>query len=302
MSGFQRPILDMALLDDILETYGDTLIKVTLAIWGEPLLHRRFPEIVKRIAQYDILTECSSNLALPLNQQQLEAIVRSGLGAMRLSVDGTSEETCQLYRRGAVLQQVLDNMRGLVAAKCRLGMTTPCLQWQFLEFPWNQHELEIARQMAGDIGVDSFNHFPGDLWKVQPTTRPRNAADDMFSLDSAMKARLAGHNLKKGLMMIHNGCDFLDHGLAINSDGVIQPCCYVVEPKNSIGRWQTGNKHEDWFNLPLLQRLRNFVSHGSEYEHGAGAVCSMWHISICRSHKRPDHLFRGFQSCCKIYH
>lgn len=281
-TGFHRPALDMNLLDDILRAYGDTAIKVTLAMWGEPFLHKRFPEIVQKISSYGIMTECSTNLAIPMSDKRIEEIVSSGLQAIRLSVDGAHQETYQKYRVGGSLQEVIRNMRKLVETKRHLGMKTPYLQWQFLDFPWNQHERETARQMAFDIGVDGFNHFPGDFWQAEQEKRDRNEADDFIVLSDALKAQLSSNDSQKSTPHRHQGCDFLDHCIAINSDGVVHPCCYVVEPKASVGQWQNGDRN--MFNAPLLQKLRHFINNASHSEYGpipcseCGALAARGHV------------------------
>src|SRR5258707_15818855 len=40
LEGLKRPILKEDLIDQILDKYGETLIKVTCSFWGEPLLNK----------------------------------------------------------------------------------------------------------------------------------------------------------------------------------------------------------------------------------------------------------------------
>jgi organic radical activating enzyme len=67
--GFNIPILKIDMLDSILETFGPTLVRVWLALWGEPILNKRLPEIVTKCKAHDIWTMISSNMSVPLSDQ-----------------------------------------------------------------------------------------------------------------------------------------------------------------------------------------------------------------------------------------
>ncbi len=53
----------------------------------------------------------SSNMSVPFNDAAIEALVRSCLDAIILSIDGATQETYQEYRRGGDLALVFDNVR-----------------------------------------------------------------------------------------------------------------------------------------------------------------------------------------------
>ena len=58
-----------------------------------------------------------------------EAVVRSGLDTMIVSLDGVTQDVYEQYRVAGRLDRVLDNLRLLVETKRRLGVETPYLEW-----------------------------------------------------------------------------------------------------------------------------------------------------------------------------
>ena len=86
--------------------------------------------------------------------------------------------------------------------------------------------------------------------------RPRGEGDAALPLAADWAADTARLRADRRAGFKHVGCDFLDHTLAINSDGVLHPCCYVVEPKDSVGRWDS---EPDPFNASGVRELRHFI-------------------------------------------
>jgi hypothetical protein len=117
--GYTMPIMKETELDHILATYGDYLVRIWLSLWGEPLLNKRLPELIAQCKSREIWVLISSNMSVPLNDLAIEALVKSGLDAIILSIDGATQETYRTYRRGGDLALVLDNVRRLVAASAR---------------------------------------------------------------------------------------------------------------------------------------------------------------------------------------
>jgi len=122
--------------------------------YGEPLLNKRFAEIVRRSKEYLLYTMTSTNLSLPVNNE--DAIVASGLDRMTLSIDGTSQEIYGRYRRKGDLDLVFKNVCALAAAKKRAGSRTPYLVWQFLTFEHNQHQTQDAMRLGPELGVNEL--------------------------------------------------------------------------------------------------------------------------------------------------
>ena len=134
----------------------DYCVWLTLYSWGEPFLNRRIHEFVAYAHQKNISTIISTNLNKPLTSEMAENIITSGLDVMIISMDGVTQEVYQVYRVGGQLDRVLENINLLVQKKRELGYITPHLEWQFIVMQQNEHQIEDARQLAGQLGVDSL--------------------------------------------------------------------------------------------------------------------------------------------------
>lgn len=234
---FLRPNLKLNQIDEILEKYGDTLIRIWLSLWGEPLLNKQLPELIAKCKRHDIWVLISSNMSIPLKDDMIDALVASGLDSINLSIDGATQETYEKYRRGGSLELVLDNARRFVAAKRRLKSATPHLIWRYLDFPWTRHEIDAARQLAMDIGVDEFGVSDGVMTpqtKHALTDRPADEAPQHASPELLAQRRRQAR--ERSDQYQYFGCDYLYQSISINSDGVVHPCCYVVSPAHAIGK------------------------------------------------------------------
>ena len=64
-------------------------------------------------------------------------------------IDGTDDQTHQLYRRGVNFDKLIRNAKAFIKAGGRAS-------WQWLEFDHNTHQTETAKQMAQYLGFEQF--------------------------------------------------------------------------------------------------------------------------------------------------
>jgi MoaA/NifB/PqqE/SkfB family radical SAM enzyme len=128
---------------------------VCLFNWGEPFLNKNLLYMIRSLADRGIQTHLDSNLTLrDFSDREAEDVVRSGLFSLFASIDGATQESYEKYRVGGRLDRALGNLRQLVRARDRLGMETPGLMWCFYLNRYNENEVELAHEMAKDIGVE----------------------------------------------------------------------------------------------------------------------------------------------------
>ncbi len=118
--------------------------------YGEPLINKHFPDMVRQAGAYLNYTWTSTNLSLSFD---VDDVVSSGLDLITLSIDGTSQQTLERYRQRAKWDLCLENMKKLVEAKRRL-QSRIFICWQFLTFEHNLHEVSQALDLAKEIGID----------------------------------------------------------------------------------------------------------------------------------------------------
>jgi len=159
----------------LFDQFGPFACATVLYNYGEPLLNKRFPEIVSIAKSYGLFTMTSTNLSLPVPADRL---VTCGLDWLTISADGVSQPVYQHFRRKGRISQVLDNVAALVEAKRRHGSETPYLSWQYLTFEHNIGELDSAIELARQLGInDIFISTPfavdGDDPTVKAVTSPK---------------------------------------------------------------------------------------------------------------------------------
>ncbi len=233
--GYRLPNLKLDQLRAILDRYGDTLVRIWLSLWGEPLLNKQLAEAVRLCKAHDIWVLISTNMSVKLDDAAIAALVASGLDTIVLSLDGATQATYQEYRREGDLALALDNIRRIVAAKRRAGSATPHLFWRYLEFPWNRHEIEAARALAAEVGADEFGVEPGVLMAPQTySLAPRGRAHARPVAPALLDAWRSRAAVRAGQHR-YFGCDYLYSAISINSSGLVHPCCYVVAPGDAVG-------------------------------------------------------------------
>ena len=156
--------IDVDLFKSAIDEIGDYLFELQMYNWGEPLLHRQTPEMIryakdKRIERIKL----STNLSLNLTDDYIERLVRSGLTELIVSLDGTSTETYSKYRLRGEFDLVCRNMMRIQEAKTRLGLTTPEVVWQFLVFKHNEHEIGQAQAEYRQWGADRLLLFGAEM-------------------------------------------------------------------------------------------------------------------------------------------
>jgi radical SAM protein with 4Fe4S-binding SPASM domain len=199
---------------------------------GEPFLNKDICAMLSMARDHHIFTYLSSNFSL--NDIDHEAIVRSGLNYLTLSIDGASQETYGKYRIGGSLELVLHNVKKLNEAKMRLNSASPVLSWSFLINKFNEHELEKAKAMAKELKMDFLLDlmFVGDAdWE---SSKHRDGTIARFAVCSdPVKYAAANRSLPipvKEILLhpdIYAICRYPFDLMSINSDGSVFPCCHI---------------------------------------------------------------------------
>ena len=134
---------------------GPYVIRMEFMNWGESLFNRRLPDMIAVAKRHGIRTELHENFN-NVPDRMIEGLVQSGLDILSVSVDGLTQETYEIYRKGGNLGRVLSNLDALVKKRAELGSATPHIAWQFLVFRHNEHEVDQVEEFARARGADEI--------------------------------------------------------------------------------------------------------------------------------------------------
>ena len=137
----------------VIDIFGKWAQTIQLFSWGEPTLNKSFIEMIRYASQdpYKIRSSTSINLN-NVTDEQIKGLLTSNLDLLTISIDGITQEIYEKYRVGGNLKTVFDNLKKLIAAK-RLYQSKTKIQWAFIVFKHNEHQVEEAKKMASDFGI-----------------------------------------------------------------------------------------------------------------------------------------------------
>ncbi len=225
-----KGIMHFDVYTQTIDQIKDYCVWLSLYSWGEPFLNRRIHEFIEYAHRNRIATIMSTNLNKPLTPEMAENIITSGLDVMIVSLDGVTQEVYEQYRVGGRLDRVLDNLRLIIRKKRELGYSTPHLEWQFIVMRQNEHQIEDAKRLAAELGVNSlilknvdFPHGMSDPKEAErwvPRDHPDYLREDPFLKPYQEDGRR---------------CWRLWRSAVVNWDGGLAPCCYLTDKSEDFG-------------------------------------------------------------------
>jgi len=262
--GRKKGIMPLETFKRIVREMQRYLISIDLFNWGEPLLNKQVYDMIRYAHRHHIVTSVSTNFNY-FSDESAEDLISSGLDFLILSIDGASQETYEQYRVGGDFQKVINNIKILVERKRKLGSKHPFICWQFLVMRHNEHEVEIAKKMAEDLGVDTITighaYLPVDTRQNAHRWLPKNQAYHRYSVQELEKiweaqelkqaqapsSPTSEHAFTEDFKRRVN-CLWLWTQSTINWDGSISPCCAIYDPSYDFGTLSNSNFRTIWNN------------------------------------------------------
>lgn len=233
--------------------------------YGEPLIHHRLVEWVKRIKSLGAMVELITNGLLLTEERSLQ-FIRAGLDMLWVSLDGASPESYADVRLGSSLPQVIENLKTLRRIRYKatdIDNSRPNLGIAFVAMKDNIAELPELLRLGISLGAKQFSisnvlaHMPELSQQVLYQRTVSNTATrhstsiplinlprmdwDSFTRDVladifARKYRLevAGYELNRAV----DSCPFIEQGsTAIRWDGSVCPCLPLLHTnQNYFGK------------------------------------------------------------------
>ena len=277
---------------------------------GEVFLNPELPAMLKYAHDkgVTITIKQGSNLN-DASDEALEALVKYGVALLKVSIDGSTQDTYQTYRVGGNLRKVLNNVQKINELKNRSRSGRPRLILQFIPFEHNEHEIGKIAVLAKALGMELFiklNVFKGFL-----PVRDHEALTRMIGFHDTESFRE-----KTGKIYMRNICLEIWRSPQVSWDGRLLGCSHNVsgvyadnalggrfaeEINNGAIRYAETNAHGSSprprrNSLRLMRSVLGFskirpMVHSRGDRNGDGTPAN----ERFRYRRRVTALFRGFQ-------
>lgn len=281
----QRPqsMMSRAVFERVIERIGPWAIEVILHNWGEPFLNPDILPMVRTARAASIGTTLSSHLNLVHRGDDFLAdVVDSGLDHLTVSLDGTTQEVYERYRRGGHIDAVFHNIRVLLECRRRMRQTTPVIEWQFLVMKHNHHQMDDARRLAAQLGVDRLRFTSAGLpfEDLDNTQLAEQWMPDLPEYRAYDPAKIASRGY-----MFDERCFYLYRNMTVNPGGEVSPCCVVYHAKHDFGNLLTSSVDDIWNNAQYRASRALFSKKRSERRGGTVCeVCPLFKYESPRAH------------------
>ncbi|MCB0278079.1 MAG: SPASM domain-containing protein [Calditrichaeota bacterium] len=205
------------------------LIYLVLYFQGEPFINRNLLDLVRYAADCGIFVQISTNGHFFNTDEACQAILDSGVGAMILSMDGTTEETYLKYRVNGKFDRVKSNFERLARMRNQQKKTLPRLYLQFLVTKHNEHQIEDVKTYGKEIGVDKVLLKSLQVYNFDEieSILPENKTYRRYMKNADQRWELAG--------TIRSGCYKLWSDSLFTWDGKVAPCCFDKDVDFQMG-------------------------------------------------------------------
>ena len=222
-----------------MDEIADRLLYLIFYFQGEPYINPNFLDMVKHASERGVYTITSTNGHF-LNDKNAKRTIESGLDRLIISVDGTTQEGYEQYRKEGKLESVLQGARNLVKWKKELNSTTPHLIFQFLVVKPNEHQMDDVVILADEIGIDEVKFKTAQLYDYE-NGNPLMPTNEKYARYYKKEDGTYGQKNK-----MQNHCWKLWHSCVITWDGLVAPCCFDKDVTHRLGDVKTQNLNEVW--------------------------------------------------------
>lgn len=233
---------------------SDRLMYMLFYFQGEPYINPHFLDMVRHASEQGIYTMTSTNAHF-LDDHNARKTVESGLDRIIISIDGTSQDTYEQYRKEGDLEKVIAGAKNIVKWKKKLNSPTPHTIFQFLVVKPNEHQVDDVHQLAADIGIDEVRLKTAQVYDFE-NGNPLIPENDQYS--RYRKQDDGSYTIKNKLL---NHCWKVWHSCVITWDGLVVPCCFDKDAQHQLGDLKTVSFKDVWKG-PAFQSFRTLILKG----------------------------------------
>ncbi len=195
---------------------------------GEPYINPDFLDMVQYANEKNIYTITSTNGHF-LNEKNARRTIESGLDRLIISLDGTTQEVYENYRKEGKLETVIQGAKNIVKWKKKLNSPTPHTIFQFLVVKPNEHQIDEVYKLAKEIGIDEVKLKSAQVYDF---INGNPLIPDNQKYARYKKLSDGTYRVKNKLL---NHCWKLWHSCVITWDGKVVPCCFDKDAQHVLG-------------------------------------------------------------------
>ena len=258
LRAFTRPTgnLKEDFFRDTINEIGNDLIYLIFYFQGEPYINPNFLEMVEYAHQKGIYTITSTNGHF-LNDENAKKTIESGLDRLIISVDGTTQEVYENYRKEGKLENVLKGAENVVKWKKKLKSKTPHIIFQFLVVRPNEHQIPEIYRLAKEIGIDEVKLKTAQVYDY------KNGNPLIPTIEKYARYQKQSNGTYKVKNELLNHCWKLWHSCVITWDGLVVPCCFDKDAEHRLGDLKTTSFRALWQN-GSYQKFRSDLLKGRD--------------------------------------
>ena len=250
---------------------AERLASLTFYFQGEPYINPAFLDMVSYAHGKGIYTVTSTNAHF-LDDDNCKKTIESGLDRIIISIDGTTQEVYEQYRKSGQLSKVLEGTRNLIAWKKKMKAHQPYVIWQFLVVAPNEHQIDEVMEMSKEFGVDEVKYKTAQLYdyakgnplmpSIERYSRYKKSADGTYRLKYALT----------------NDCWKMWHSCVVTWNGLVVPCCFDKDAQHILGDTREHDLMTVWKSDKARKFRKQLLKGRSEIEICANCSegCSVW--------------------------
>lgn len=215
------------------------LFYLTFYFQGEPYINPNFLDMVAYANEKGIYTATSTNAHF-LNEKNAKRTIESGLDRLIISIDGTTQETYEAYRKEGKLSNVIQGAKNIVKWKKELKSKTPHIIFQFLVVKPNEHQIPEVYKLAEEIGVDEVKLKTAQIYDYE---QGNPLIPEQGKYSRYAKQSDGSYKIKNQLL---NHCWKLWHSCVVTWDGLVVPCCFDKDAEHRLGDLKDYSFKEVW--------------------------------------------------------
>lgn len=199
----------------------------------DPAAHPDFLKILELVIAHKpvrIYIHTNGSLRNPDYWKKLGNLLKGTDHSVMFNIDGL-EDTNHIYRQGSVWSNIIENAKSYIS-------TGSNITWQFIEFPWNKHQIQDAFSLSKELGFQGFN-VRQDRSRIQHKSLEQVI---VIKKKAEILPEQIDHNFLSNPRYDTNydiECmNRLDNMYFVDYTGKLWPCCFIpngfIEDDNNI--------------------------------------------------------------------